>query len=100
MDTYNITAVKSVLSHILQANITTEAWSWFNAQSDADNTPAFSKAFVMMPRKTGKAVLEVGETQQQALANLRPGFTLPVLTKKHRSISGSRAWRKEIRKVT
>ena len=76
MDTYNITEVKTVLSYILQANITTEGWIWFNAQSDADNTPAFSKAFVMMPRKTGKAVLEVGETQQQALANLRPGFTL------------------------
>jgi hypothetical protein len=67
---------KALLTAIIKDNITPDAWAWLSKQGDVSNPAAFNGAFAMMPRKTGKATLNVSPAQKEELNSLRPGFTI------------------------
>lgn len=70
MFTYNIEALKSTLKVILQANTEPDVLEWL------DEKRAFNTAFVLAPRKTGKALIKVTEEQAEQLAAIIPHFSL------------------------
>ncbi|WP_205771940.1 EboA domain-containing protein [Mucilaginibacter terrenus] len=76
MFAYDVQALKELVGVILQQNITGDAWVWLSKQGDIENTNAFNVAFVMMPRKTGKATISVTAEQTADLKTIRPNFDI------------------------
>lgn len=73
---YDREALQGELATIIQNNITTDAWAWLSQQGDINNKPVFNAAFAMMPRKTGKGVIDIKPEQAQHLNRIRQGFTI------------------------
>jgi hypothetical protein len=80
MAMYNAEELKAIFSDIIKDNITKEAWAWLSADNNIINNTAFNTAFVMIPRKTGKAIITVTQRQQELLASIRPGFAIDYWT--------------------
>lgn len=70
MFNYNAEAAKAVIKAVLQANITPDALSWL-AEKRALNT-----SFVLLPRKTGKAIINITPEQSEQLFAIISGFTI------------------------
>lgn len=67
--------VRDLLSEILRQNISADVWTWLYEKSHADNI-SFNTAFVTIPRKTGKKVITLTQSQQDELSKWVPGFTV------------------------
>jgi hypothetical protein len=80
MITYNKEELNAVIAGIIQDNISPVSWAWLSADNNIINNTAFNTAFVMIPRKTGKAIITVTQRQQELLASIRPGFTIDYWT--------------------
>lgn len=76
MNTANKEKLNALIADIIQDNISADSWAWLSAESNKINKTAFNTAFVMIPRKTGKAGITVTQQQQELLAALKPGFTI------------------------
>lgn len=72
---YDIEEMKTALADVIQQNITPEAWQWLS-QVNVNNHAEFNGAFAMMPRKTGKAIIQISAKQKEKLNGIRPGFTI------------------------
>jgi hypothetical protein len=70
MFTYNIEALKSLFKAILKANVAPDVLDWLEEKR------AFNTAFVLAPRKTGKAAIAVTAEQAEQINALIPGFSL------------------------
>jgi hypothetical protein len=62
--------IKSILKEILQANTTPEVFAWLE-----EDRP-LNLAFMLLPRKTGKAVINVKPDQSKQIAEAMPGFSV------------------------
>ncbi|WP_295711150.1 EboA domain-containing protein [Mucilaginibacter sp.] len=76
MVTYNTEELNAVIADITKNNITAEAWTWLNADSNTSSNLALNTAFAIIPRKTGKAVIRVAHEQEELLKSIRPGFAI------------------------
>jgi hypothetical protein len=72
----NTAELKTILSDIIKDNITDDAWAWLKAEINKNNSSAINAAFGIMPRKTGKTVIKLNDSQQASLNSVRPGFTV------------------------
>jgi len=70
MYTYDINTLKALFKNILAANVSADVLNWL--QQDGN----FNTRFVLAPRKTGKAVLQVSESEAKQLDVIIPGFSL------------------------
>jgi hypothetical protein len=80
MITYNKKELNALIADIIRDNISPVSWAWLSAESNRINKTAFNTAFVMIPRKTGKATITVTQQQQELLASIKPGFTIDCWT--------------------
>lgn len=76
MVTYNTEELNTVIAAITKNNITAEAWTWLNADSNTNSNFALNATFAIIPRKTGKAVVTVTHEQEELLKSTRPGFAI------------------------
>lgn len=75
--TYDVQALIQLLGSIIQRHISADAWNWICERKNASiGSPGFNTAFAAMPRKTGKAVIQITEEDKKQLSSLRPGFTI------------------------
>lgn len=75
--TYDALALLEELSSIIQRHISPEAWSWLTEKKEAISNPAaFNAAFAAMPRKTGKAIIQITPNEKEKLEAFRPGLTI------------------------
>ncbi|MES2378384.1 MAG: EboA domain-containing protein [Bacteroidota bacterium] len=65
-----MTAIKSIIKEILQANTTPEVFAWLEEERSLNST------FAMLPRKTGKAVINITPEQSQQIQQAVPGFSV------------------------
>jgi hypothetical protein len=65
-----MTAIKSIIKEILQANTTAEVFAWLEEERSLNST------FAMLPRKTGKAVINITPEQSQQIQQAVPGFSV------------------------
>lgn len=74
---YQTELLRTLLSEVLQKNISPELWHWLNEKivSGEDNRQ-FSIAFVSVPRKTGKAILHLSEAQKAAISEAGAGLDI------------------------
>ena len=72
--------LSAVITDVIQDHLNPTSWAWLNADSNIINNTAFNTAFVMIPRKTGKAVINVTQRQKELITAIRPGFTIDYWT--------------------
>lgn len=70
MFSYKVEEVRSIIKNILSASIAPDAFAWLEEKR------ALNTAFVLLPRKTGKAIINVKPEQAQQLNALVPGFSV------------------------
>ncbi|PJJ83190.1 EboA domain-containing protein [Mucilaginibacter auburnensis] len=70
MYNYNVDALKALFKDILSANTSEDVLNWLLHEGN------FNTRFVMVPRKTGKAALQISREQADSLNALIPGFSL------------------------
>jgi len=64
----DVVAANKLLLDILKTNLTGEGLNWLEArEATADQVGDIGKAFVMAPRKTGKAIVQLSDSQLAAL---------------------------------
>lgn len=73
---YDREALQRELATFIKNNVTTDAWAWLSQQGDINHAAAFNAAFAMMPRKTGKGIINISPEQAEQLNTIRPGFTI------------------------
>ena len=78
--TNNTTEIKTILSAIVKDNVSVDAWTWLNTQTSKNNTASFNAAFVILPRKTGKAAINITSGQKALLESIRQGVAIDMWT--------------------
>lgn len=80
MFTYDFERLNIFLKEILQRNLSTDAWQWLITQGESadarNDIQKFNIAFVAMPRKTGKAVIQLPADDGKKLKSLRKDLTI------------------------
>jgi len=72
-----MTDIKSTIKQILQANTLPEVFTWIEEDRPLNN------AFMLLPRKTGKAPLKITAQQSEAISAAIPGFSVDSWTVDH-----------------
>ncbi len=70
MFTYNAAAVKAILKEIITANVVPDVITWL------DEERPLNTSFVLLPRKTGKAIVHISKEQTEQLNNNIPCFSV------------------------
>lgn len=70
MFNYKVEEVRSIIKNILSANVAPDVFAWLEEKR------ALNTAFVLLPRKTGKAIINVKPEQARQLDALVPGFSV------------------------
>jgi hypothetical protein len=69
--------MKDLLWGIIVKNTLIETQGWLQKMGDTQNgTANFNTAFILSPRKTGKAIIQVDNTEEEKIATIRPGFSV------------------------
>lgn len=75
--TYDVRALEQLLGSIIQRHVFPDTWNWIaERKTAAISSSAFNTAFAAMPRKTGKALIQITEEEKKQLQRLRPGLTI------------------------
>jgi len=72
----NTPKLTTIFSDIIKENITGDAWNWIYAQSNITNSFDVNSAFAIMPRKTGKALVQVNNQYQELINTVTPGLSI------------------------
>lgn len=73
---YDVVRLRAAITEITRSNIEKEAWSWLNERLSSADPAVINTTFSLMPRKTGKTILEISEEQDEEITKIRPGFSL------------------------
>ena len=74
---YDATAMKGLIWEVIVENIAVETQEWLQKMGDTQNGAAnFNTAFILTPRKTGKAIIQFREAEKEKLSAIRPGFSI------------------------
>lgn len=74
---YPVEQLKTLFAQIIQQQLSLETWAWLQQQeSMPDGVAGFNKAFMLIPRKTGKALVQIPADQSTMLELVKPGFSL------------------------
>lgn len=77
MYSYPAEQLKGIITEIIQQHLTPEIWSWLQQQQSlAGGIAGFNKAFVLIPRKMGKAELQCTPEQINTIQQILPGFSV------------------------
>lgn len=72
---YDSVGMKGLLWDIMVNNTAAEVQDWLQKTGDTQNGAAnFNTAFILIPRKTGKAVIQFDKEEKGKISSIRPGF--------------------------
>jgi hypothetical protein len=77
MFAYEYDRLNNFFKTVLQRHLSPESWTWLakeGASAGANDRKKFNIAFVAMPRKTGKALINISADESAALVNARKGL--------------------------
>ncbi|MEN0053388.1 MAG: EboA domain-containing protein [Mucilaginibacter sp.] len=66
----------TIFSDIIKENIPGDAWNWLYAQKNPANSYDLNLAFGIMPRKTGKTLVQITNQQQELINAAKPGLSI------------------------
>lgn len=73
---YDAERLRGVILEIARSNISTEAWIWLQEKLDTAEASGINTAFSMMPRKTGKAIINIAPSQAEIIDEITEGYVL------------------------
>jgi hypothetical protein len=74
---YNVQKLVSLLTEIIKAQVDAIVFDWLMQQpSFIDNVAHLNASFAAMPRKTGKAIIQLTQEQELAVHIIRPHFNI------------------------
>ncbi|MHA4810897.1 EboA domain-containing protein [Flavitalea flava] len=76
---YQIEPLKTLLSELIRSSLTAETGEWLTGRSTPTNltdAKSFNQTFAILPRKTGKSIIQVTNIQANEIQRLRPGFSI------------------------
>jgi len=74
---YDATAMKDLMWEIIVKHTSTEAQEWLQKMGDTKNGAAnFNTAFILIPRKTGKDVIQLSDEYKEKLSAIRGGISV------------------------
>ncbi|HXI01358.1 MAG TPA: EboA domain-containing protein [Sphingobacteriaceae bacterium] len=75
MYSFDITKLNELISAIIRANVTIDAMNWLKRSVvDQNSISGFNLSFAALPKKSGKAVLDITNAQIKECLAIRPGF--------------------------
>lgn len=77
MYAYNHEQLRAALASIIQKNTSPECYAWLTDKISSINHPGqLNGIFVMLPRKTGKALLNISKDQTNTISAIRPNLSI------------------------
>jgi hypothetical protein len=73
---YDAERLRAVILQLTRSNISDEARLWFNDKLSLTETSAINTSFSLIPRKTGKAVIAVNQSDDELIMQIKPGFSV------------------------
>lgn len=74
---YDVVGMKDLLWEVIIKNTPAETQEWLQKMGATQNSAAnFNTAFMLTPRKTGKAIIQLSEAENEKLSGIRPGFSV------------------------
>lgn len=74
---YDVVGMKDLLWEVIIKNTPAETQEWLQKMGATQNSAAnFNTAFMLTPRKTGKAIIQLSEEEKEKISSVRSGFSI------------------------
>lgn len=74
---YDVVGMKDLLWEVIVKNTPAETQEWLQKMGATQNSAAnFNTAFMLTPRKTGKAIIQLSEEEKEKISSVRSGFSI------------------------
>jgi hypothetical protein len=76
MFNYDAERLRALITEVSRANLGSETWSWLSENLSSDDPRQINTAFAVMPRKTGKSIVQISQDMIKEIDHVKPGFTI------------------------
>ena len=73
---YDAERLRSVILGITRSNLSSEAFEWLQNNLGLSDVKAINTAFTVMPRKTGKEIINISLSDEQKVMEIKPGWSV------------------------
>jgi hypothetical protein len=73
---YDAERLMALITEVSRANLGPETWSWLSENLSSDDPRQINTAFAVMPRKTGKSIVQISQDMIKEIDHVKPGFTI------------------------
>lgn len=73
---YDAERLKALITEVSRSNLSPDTWTWLSENLSSDDSRQINTAFAVMPRKTGKSVIQISQDLLSKIDHVKPGFTV------------------------
>lgn len=73
---YDAERLRALVTEVTRSNVSPDTWTWLSEKLSSDDTTLINTAFAMMPRKTGKATIQISKDLISKMDHVKAGFTV------------------------
>jgi len=73
---YDAERLRALIIELSRSNLSQDTWSWLSENLSSDDSRQINTAFAVMPRKTGKSIVQISQDLISKIDHVKPGFTV------------------------
>lgn len=73
---YDAERLRALITEVSRSNLSQDTWNWLSGNISSDDSRQINTAFAIMPRKTGKSIIQISQDLISKIDHVRPGFTV------------------------
>ena len=73
---YDADRLKALITEVSRSNLSPDTWIWLSENLSSEDSRQINTAFAVMPRKTGKSVIQISQDLLSKIDHVKPGFTV------------------------
>ena len=73
---YDAERLKALIIEVSRSNLSPDTWTWLSENLSSEDSRQINTAFALMPRKTGKSVIQISQDLISKIDHVKPGFTV------------------------
>ncbi len=73
---YDAERLKALIIEVSRSNLSPDTWTWLSENLSSEDSRQINTAFALMPRKTGKSVIQISQVLISKIDHVKPGFTV------------------------
>ena len=73
---YDAERLKALITEVSRSNLSPDTWTWLSENLSSDDSRQINTAFAVMPRKTGKSIIQISQGLISKIDHVKPGFTV------------------------